>query len=287
VYFRRAALLLVVPALVGCTGFRSSGTRDHVRVLVYNIHAGKDAKGIDNLARVADIVRRTKADIALLQEVDRGTTRSGKVDQPKVLAGLTGFHAAFGKTLDYQGGDYGIAVLSRWPISSDTLFSLPVEPAQARAGGSHEPRGALKAVVQLPAGSVAILNTHIDASREDFYRKQEMTMLLKLVSESIAFFQDCSGGFCDQTAVRTSTLLGGDLNAEPGSAVIEMVRGSSVRDAWPECGSGAGLSYPADKPVKRIDYLLLPADWTCVTASVIESDASDHRPVLFVIQRAR
>jgi endonuclease/exonuclease/phosphatase family metal-dependent hydrolase len=274
VYFRRAALLLSVPALVGCTGFRSPATRDHVRLLVYNIHAGKDAKGIDNLARVADIVRTTKADIALLQEVDRGTTRSGKVDQPKVLAGLTGFHAAFGKTLDYQGGDYGIAVLSRWPISSDTLFSLPVEPSQERAGGSREPRGALQAVVQLPTAPLAILNTHIDASREDFYRKQEMTTLLRLVTGSIR-------------ERRRSTLVGGDLNAEPGSTVIEMVRGSPVRDAWPECGRGPGLSYPADKPIKRIDYLLLPPEWKCLSASVVETEASDHRPVLFVIERVQ
>lgn len=49
----------------------------------------------------------------------------------------------------------------------------------------------------------------------------------------------------------------------------------------------SNLSYPADKPVKRIDYLLLPSDWKCVSARVIETEASDHRPVLFVIWRAR
>jgi endonuclease/exonuclease/phosphatase family metal-dependent hydrolase len=239
-----------------------------MRVLVYNIHAGKDAKGVDNLARVAELVRSTNADIALLQEVDRGTTRSGKVDQPDVLSKLTGFDIAFGKTLDYQGGDYGIAILSRWPIRNDTLIRLPVNPPQARSGGLYEPRGALRATIQVPGGSVEVVNTHIDAAREDFYRRQEMTTILQLAAQ------------------RQSTLVGGDLNAEPGSAVIEMIRGSPVRDAWAECGTGAGLSYPADKPVKRIDYLLVPSGWRCVTGTVIETDASDHRPVLFVLQRA-
>ena len=243
-------------------------------MLVYNIHAGKDAKGIDNLARVAQIVRSTKADIALLQEVDRGTTRSGRVDQPGVLAALTGFNVAFGKTLEYQGGDYGIAVLSRWPISADSLIRLPVVPPQNRSGSTHEPRGALSALIEVPGGSVEVLNTHIDASREDFYRRQEMTTLLQLATRSVR-------------ELRRSTLVGGDLNAEPGSAVIEMIRGTVVRDAWPECGQGLGLSYPADRPVKRIDYLLLPADWRCVSATVLETDASDHRPVLFVLTRAR
>ncbi len=243
-------------------------------MLVYNIHAGKDAKGIDNFVRVAGIIRATRADIVLLQEVDRGTARSGKVDQPRVLSSLTGFHAAFGKTLDYQGGDYGIAILSRWPISSDTIFSLPVNPPQERSGGSREPRGALQAVVQLPSGPLTVLNTHIDASREDFYRKQEMATLIQLATRSI--------GKRDR-----ATLVGGDLNAEPGSMVIEMLRASPLRDAWAECGQGSGLSYPADRPVKRIDYLLLPVYWKCVSGRVLETDASDHRPVLFVIERVK
>ena len=256
-------------AATACTTLRSSEAPRDIRVLVYNIHAGKDAKGVDNLARVAELVRSTNADIALLQEVDRGTTRSGKVDQPDVLSRLTGFKVAFGKTLDYQGGDYGIAILSRWPISDDTLIRLPVNPPQARSGGVYEPRGALRAVIQVPGESIEVMNTHIDASREDFYRKQEMTALLQLA------------------AIRGSTFVGGDLNAEPGSAVIEMVRGSRVRDAWAECGTGTGLSYPASKPVKRIDYLLVPTGWRCVSGTVIETEASDHRPVLFVLQRAR
>lgn len=270
----RVGLALCALSL-GCAPIRSGDTGREIRVLVYNIHAGKDAKGVDNLARVAELVRSTRADIALLQEVDRGTTRSGNVDQPNVLSRLTGLRAVFGKTLDYQGGDYGIAVLSRWPISADSLISLPVNPPQQRSGGSHEPRGALRAEIQAPGGPVDVLNTHIDASREDFYRRQEMTMLLQLATRSIGGEQ------------RRPTLLGGDLNAEPGSAVMEMVRGSPLRDPWPECGEGSGFSYPADRPVKRIDYLLLPADWRCVSAKALETDASDHRPVLFVLSRAK
>jgi endonuclease/exonuclease/phosphatase family metal-dependent hydrolase len=260
-------MLAAVALAAGCATLRSAPVPREIRVLVYNIHAGKDAKGVDNLARVAELVRSTNADIVLLQEVDRGTTRSGKVDQPDVLSKLTGFNIAFGKTLDYQGGDYGIAVLSRWPIRGDTLIRLPVNPPQARSGGLYEPRGALRATIEVPGGSLEVVNTHIDASREDFYRRQEMTTILQL-------------------AAQRSTLVGGDLNAEPGSAVIEMIRGSPVRDAWAECGTGPGLSYPADKPVKRIDYLLVPSGWRCVSGTVIETDASDHRPVLFVLQRA-
>lgn len=269
-------VVLTSLALTGlaCASLPSRDKGPQVRVLVYNIHAGKDAKGVDNLARVAEIVRSTGADIALLQEVDRGTTRSGKVDQLAVLSRLTGFHAAFGKTLDYQGGDYGIAVLSRWPINRDSLIRLPVDPPQERSGGVYEPRGALQAVIQVHGAPLEILNTHVDASREDFYRKQEMTTILRLATRSII-------------DVRRSTLVGGDLNAEPGSAVIELVRDSPLRDAWPECGQGPGLTYPADRPIKRIDYLLLPVGWRCVSGAVLETEVSDHRPVIFTLRRAQ
>lgn len=161
-------------------GARSAAPPTEVRVLVYNIHAGKDATGRENLAEVADLVRTTGADVVLLQEVDRGTERSGRVDQLAELERRTGFHGAFGRTLDYQGGGYGIAVLSRWLITSDTLHPLPVEPAQERAGGSYEPRGALRVWVDGPRGALGVVNTHLDPSRDDAYRRQEVRGVLRI-----------------------------------------------------------------------------------------------------------
>jgi endonuclease/exonuclease/phosphatase family metal-dependent hydrolase len=140
---------------------------DTVRVLVYNIHAGKDARGVDNVQRVVALIRETRADLVLLQEVDQGTRRSGVIDQPMVLAAGSGFHVAFGSALDYDGGKYGVATLSRWPIALDTLYRLPVEPPQERAGGSREPRGLLRVDVLSPYGTMVVFNTHIDASRVD------------------------------------------------------------------------------------------------------------------------
>ena len=61
-------------------GHPADGARASARVLVYNIHAGKDAKGADNLARVAELVRSSGADIVLLQEVDNGTRSSVNVN---------------------------------------------------------------------------------------------------------------------------------------------------------------------------------------------------------------
>ena len=270
---RLLSSLLVALVLTGCAGrSHSSGPAGttSLRVLVYNIHAGKDAGGIDNLKRVADVVREVGADIVLLQEVDRGTRRSGNVDQIGTLAQLTGFNSAFGRTLDYDGGEYGIALLSRWPITSDTLIHLPIDPPQARAGGSYEPRGAQRVAIAHPHGALTVINTHLDASREDHYRLQESRIIRDLVSSARA-----GGG--------ALVLAGGDFNSTPESAVQAGLHTGELRDAWMECGRGNELTYPADTPVKRIDYLFLTGALHCTSAEVPTSTASDHRALLVTV----
>ena len=234
-----------------------------LRLMTYNIHAGKDAGGKDNLERVASIVKSNAAEVVLLQEVDRHTTRSGNVDQIAELERLTGMHGIFGKSLDYQGGEYGIAVLSKWPITAKEVIPLHVEPPQVRAGGSIEPRIALIVTIDAPFGPLRIANTHLDASGEDLYRMQEVPQLLGAAKGMIA---------------------GGDFNSTPDSAVHAAVLRAGFRDAWAECGKGSELTYPATPPSKRIDYIFLNDLTRCTSATVIDTDASDHRPVLAVLR---
>ncbi len=261
--FRRHLLPFLL--LAACA---SSSQVTPLRVMVYNIHAGKDAAGVDNLERVASLIKSNDADLVLLQEVDRNTTRSGMVDQVAVLERLTGFHGVMGKSLDYQGGDYGIATFSRWPITRQETVHLPVEPPQERAGGSHEPRVALVVETKAPRGVITVVNTHLDASGDDRYRLQEVREVAALVAKE-----------------KTPRLLaGGDFNSTPDSPVHEQMIATTMRDSWLECGSGNALTYPANAPVKRIDYLYLGDSFHCATATVLDTTASDHRPVLIVIR---
>ena len=268
----RRALTLALGAFVAvaCTqrqaGVDGGEPADTIRVVVYNMHAGKDAAGVDNLLRIVDFVREARADLVLLQEVDQGTRRSGGVDQPAVLAQRSGFHVAFGSALDYDGGKYGVATLSRWPITFDTLYPLPVDPPQERAGGSREPRGMLRADIASPYGVMSVFNTHIDASREDTWRRQEAAVIVATVTAT--------------RAMRPLVFLGGDMNSTPESAVQEMVRDAGLRDAFAECGRGTGLTFPSDSAVKRIDYLYLTGMARCSRAAVPTTRASDHRPLV-------
>ena len=239
-----------------------------IRVLVFNIHAGKDAAGAPNLDGVAALVRSSNADIVLLQEVDRHTRRSGGVDQVQVLQEKTGFDAAFGRSLNYDGGQYGIAVLAP-RVATSLTAPLRVTPPQARSGGSYEPRVAMTLTLPTAIGRLQAINTHLDASAQEDYRLQESAEILQLVG---------------RLSFRGLPLIaGGDFNAEPTSETYRRLTGGGLRDAWIECGAGDGLTYPADKPIKRIDYVFLSAGIRCTKAEVIDTQISDHRPLLVTV----
>jgi endonuclease/exonuclease/phosphatase family metal-dependent hydrolase len=261
------ALLLLCLSACASAAVR---TGEPLRVLVYNIHAGKDAAGTGNLDRVAEIVRSSRSDIVMLQEVDNRTRRSGGVDQLSRLRELTGFHGVFGKTIDYDGGEYGIGILSRWPITSWRLIQLPVEIADSAVRARYEARGALAARIADPSGDIRVVNTHLDASRSDSNRVQQANALIFFANAQ----QD--SGF---------TILGGDLNSEPTSRVAELLATNGWKDLYKDCGSASGFSFPANEPVKRIDYLYIKGRVSCKSAAVLDTQASDHRPVLFEVIR--
>jgi endonuclease/exonuclease/phosphatase family metal-dependent hydrolase len=124
----------------------------------------------------------------------------------------------------------------------------------------------LRTDIASPYGVMSVFNTHIDASREDTWRRQEAAVIVSAITAT--------------RTVRPLVFLGGDMNSTPESAVQQMVRDARLRDAFAECGRGSGLTYPADSAVKRIDYLYLTAMARCSRAEVWATQASDHRPLV-------
>ena len=240
-----------------------------IRVMTYNIHAGKDAQQVDNLRRVAAVIDSANADIVLLQEVDRRTQRSRGADHFAELRDLTGMFGVFGKSLDYQGGEYGIAVLSRWRVDSVAAVALKVEPPQERSG-TYESRIALHVLIHTERGPVHVVNTHLDAGGPGTYRKQELIGILAHMQRTVP---------ADQPV-----LLGGDLNARPVTDDIAAVA-FALTDAFGQCGTGPGETFPAHAPDRRIDYLFYRKA-RCSAARVVNTQASDHRPFMAIIQIA-
>ncbi|HWW87780.1 MAG TPA: endonuclease/exonuclease/phosphatase family protein [Vicinamibacterales bacterium] len=234
------------------------------RVLTYNIHHGEGTDGRVDLSRLAEVMRGVQPDIVALQEVDQGTERSGGVDQLAELGRLTDLHAAeFGKTMDYWGGRYGVAVLSRWPVSSTKNHPLPGSP-------DREPRTALTVQVE-PAGErgpvLEFTSTHLDQGRDPENRLAQARSLNELLVRDEG----------------QPTILAGDMNSRPDTEVMEIFEArwavASAVDPSPTTPSG--------RPRSRVDHVLFrPVEsWRVLESRVIDERlASDHRPVLVVLE---
>ena len=105
-------VLFAVPAMV-LTVEPGSAEKATLRVLSYNIKHGYGMDGKVDLSRSAELIKRLDPDLVALQEIDKSTERTKRVDQTAELGRMTNMHATFGRFFDYQGGEYGMAVLSR------------------------------------------------------------------------------------------------------------------------------------------------------------------------------
>jgi endonuclease/exonuclease/phosphatase family metal-dependent hydrolase len=261
---RRIGLFAYLLALAAST-IAQGELPQEIRVLTYNIHHGEGGDGKFDLARIAKLIQSVSPDVVALQEVDQGTARASGVDQPAELARLTGMEVVFGRNIDFQGGGYGTAVLTRLPVNAHASHKLP-------SFYEGEQRGVQ--VVELGPPSdpgIVFLCTHFDHRPDD----RERMASAQLVNELAASYGD------------GLMILAGDLNAEPDSRVI-----GELEKRWLVAGAAKPqaklLTFPADEPRKWIDFVLVrPAErWQVVEMRVLdESVASDHRPLLAVLRR--
>lgn len=243
-------------------GYQAAPLSRTLRVLTYNIHHGEGTDGIIDLSRQAEIVMSVQPDLVALQEVDERTERTGGVNQLEEIARVTGLHAAFGKAMDYSGGSYGVAVLSRWPILSTRNDPLPTH-------ADREPRTAFTALVQMDAAGplLQFTSTHLDQGREEGNRLVQAAHLSALPSGEGVY-----------------EILAGDMNSRPDTEVMKI-----LESQWTNATT-ADPSQPlaADgRPRFRGDYILArPTQcWRVIEATVLDDRlASDHRPVLVVLE---
>lgn len=237
--------------------------------MTYNIHAGTG--GLD---RIAEVIRAQSPDIVGLQEVDvHFSPRSDWVDIATTLAGALGMEMRFAHIYelapDTAGApprEYGVALLSAHPI---TAFRNHIIPRLSSIEEETDPRprpGFLEATVRVGDVAVRVFNTHLDYRGDPRVRRMQ-------VAETLGIIGATSTG-----AASTPTILVGDLNAEPDAEELQPLL-QRLHDAWAS-QSGAGLSFPADSPVKRIDYVLHSEHFAVDSAWVVQSEASDHRAVV-------
>lgn len=257
------SFLIVVSCVLGACSPHASTTKGDMAltVLSYNIHHANPPSEPDkiDLEAIAKVINESEADLVGLQEVDVHTIRSGKSsNQAEDLGKMTGMHVFFSKGIDYQGGEYGTAILSRYPIKEAERFELP-----DLEGLKAEPRTLAVVTVEVEGIAMKFANTHLD------YTNAENNLLQ--VNKILEIFE----------GEKLPVVLVGDFNALPDSPSIQLLDQYFTRSCIVDCG----FTIPQVQPNRTIDFIMASkeAPFEVTGHEVIDEPyASDHLPVLAV-----
>ena len=244
----RIVLAFMLMALMLSCGRQNSKSQleqsFQLQVMSYNVRhcAGMDL--VLDYDRTAAVIIEQQPDVVALQELDSMTGRSGHCYQLGELASRTSYYPTFGSAIDYDGGKYGVGILTHEPPLSSTSIPLPGE----------EPRVLLVAEMN----DYVLACTHLDLEEE------ARLASVPLIVEEAQHWQK-------------PFILAGDWNDTLGSALLqEMTKHFNIL-------SSDAPTYPADEPKESIDYVASfkthPVE-SLESTVINEPEASDHRPLM-------
>ncbi|MEW4487235.1 endonuclease/exonuclease/phosphatase family protein [Thalassoglobus sp. JC818] len=244
---------------VHLTGPLETGIR--MTVMTYNIHHAEGTDGVLDPSRIANIIRSSNADLVALQEVDRKTTRVDGRDLLAEIATETKLHFAFGKSIEFSGGEYGNAILSRWPIENHQTALLP-------RLNDGEQRSMLIADVAIEGkeSGITFVSTHLDHRSDD--------------AERFLSVEQINSHF--EKSNKTPILLAGDFNDTTSSRSVK-----ELLKKWKMTNTDVLPTIPSRKPTRQIDFIFAspPTAWEVLSTRVLnEPKASDHLPVVSTVE---
>lgn len=257
------------------------GEGPQLKVATYNMGAAR----ISNLEQVTNAIKAIDADIIALNEVDKLTGRSSKKDQAKEIAERLNLHYAFGRAIDFDGGEYGVAVLSKFPITTSEVVPLP----SGNDPKEHEPRAVLVAEINAAKAGfkspIVFMVTHLDFKEDHIVNTEQVRALVDVTKSNIKLknIKDIT------TKIK---ILAGDLNDTYNCEQFkELYRYYNlVADKDPN----KMRSWPARNPMADLDHIFTSRGqiWSVQEVSVLEGkdngikwDAvSDHNPVVAKLQ---
>ncbi|HEA31558.1 MAG TPA: endonuclease [Leeuwenhoekiella sp.] len=229
----------------------------------YNIHhANPPSKdGVIDLEAIIETIKTEDSDLVALQEIDVNTQRSGQGNQAQLIGDALGMHVFFGKAINFETGEYGVAILSRFPITDSKIHKLRSSPDT-----NGEPRVLATVNIKLPDGrTIRFCSTHLDAQKADTNR------LLQIEDINII-----------TTNETLPLIIAGDFNATAGTPVID-----SLDQHFKRTCESCAPTILVNVPKKAIDFIAFrPKNKFKVKYHRVISEmyASDHLPILAIIE---
>lgn len=229
-------------------------------IMTYNIrHASPPSNPrVIDIDTVSAVIKKYQPDLVALQEVDVNTGRSGKaINEAEEIGKKTNMYFCFGKAIDFDGGAYGIAILSKYPFDSVKTYNLP------SANNHAERRALVLGYINMGRNKKMLFAcTHLDAEVDDANRMLQIKAI-----DSILNFQPFP------------TVLAGDLNSEAGGLVINALDQHFTRSCLDNCP----FTIPSGNPKQTIDFIAYrkPGPYKFTRHRVLQEPyPSDHLPVV-------
>lgn len=222
-------------------------TPRHLTVMTFNMKSARAG----SLGGIGAAINAAGPDVVLLQEVDKDRRETGHVDQAAALGAKTGMAHYFADNVTYRGGgQYGTAILTKFPVTSWGNTLLPNR-------GDMQQRGLLRVTMSVDGQKLTVFDTHLQNTSASM-RLTQIRAIKPLVN-----------------AADGAILLGGDLNSTPNTPVIDVAR-TFLTDSWPAAGKGGGGTVGS----ARIDYVLHNS-WLRPTGAYVQHNrVSDHDAVV-------
>lgn len=243
----------IIPFIVVMlVAFQAAFAGQPLKIMSYNV---RNAKGMDNkvdFGRIAKVIIDVAPDVVAVQELDSMTVRYGKKYVLGEIASLVGMHHSYFPAIEFDGGKYGIGILSKEKPIGLKGYSLP---------GREEKRALLVAEFE----DYFFACTHLSLTGED--RMSSLEIIGKIAGESNKPF-----------------ILAGDFNDLPESAFIQ-----GLQKEFHILNIPAEKTFPAPLPDRTLDYITLlkkdSPDFKVLGSEVIDEPmASDHRPVVVELE---
>ncbi len=232
---------------------RSEYDDNVIKVMTFNILHGATLNRDNNLSLIAKVINDADPDLVALQEVDYRTNRVNNVDLMTELSLQTNLFSIFARAMDYDGGEYGVGILSKTTFFSSRNVALPFT-------NGNEPRTALEILTILSSGdTISFISTHLNHLQAGIDRRAQAARINEIFSSN-----------------RYPTILAGDLNDVIGSPTINMIETKWTLACDRE---NPQPTFPSNQPDRKIDYVAYypPKFWKIIEHAVIQdSIASDH-----------
>ena len=235
-------------------------------LLTYNIHSGVGVDRRYDLGRIGRVLQEERPDVAALQEIECGASRTSLHDQAGLLAGELAGASSFCATRPLGSGSFGIAVLSAFPVLRKEHYDLSYLP-------DREPRYCVRVDLEVEPGAVLhVFNCHLGlAARERTFQRQRM------LSDAILLSTD----------LRHPVIVMGDFNDRPIPVVHRALR-RHFTDAFRATGRRWGPTFRFGPIPVRLDHIYVSAGIRVLDCRVrndaLTRVASDHRPVIASVE---